>query len=106
MFRFFEKRLDPFPPEMPTRPPATLIAFCRHYTKGSWSWILATTFLVTLVAITEIFLFSFLGNVIDWLGSADKSTFLEQERSKLMLIGAVVLFALPLLTLAMTLVSH
>jgi len=106
MFRFFEKRLDPFPPEMPTRPPATLIAFCRHYTKGSWSWILLTAFLVTLVAITEIFLFSFLGNVIDWLGSADKSTFLEQERSKLMLIGAVVLFALPLLTLAITLVSH
>src|SRR5690606_19174285 len=32
MFRWFERRLDPFPPEPPRQPPRGLWAFCRHYT--------------------------------------------------------------------------
>ena len=46
MFAFFEKLLPPFPPEMPTRPPATLISFCRHYTRGAWPWIFTVSVLV------------------------------------------------------------
>ena len=36
MFRWFEKRLDPFPTAEPVEPPRTLVAFCLHYTRGSW----------------------------------------------------------------------
>ena len=35
MFRWFEKKLDPFPAEEPVEPPKTLIAFCVHYTRGA-----------------------------------------------------------------------
>jgi len=62
--------------------------------------------LVTLVAIIEVMLFSFLGDIVDWLTNADKATFLEREGDTLLLIGAVVLLALPLMSLLLALVSH
>ncbi len=106
MFAFFENLLKPFPPELPTRPPATLFAFCRHYTHGVWPWIFLMTLLVTLVALIDVALYAFLGNVIDWLINADKATFLEREGDKLMLLGAVVLLVLPLLSFLYSLVTH
>ncbi len=62
--------------------------------------------LVTLVAALEIVLFSFLGNLIDWLTDADKATFLKQEGHKLIMIAAVVLLALPILSLLLSLLTH
>jgi ATP-binding cassette subfamily B multidrug efflux pump len=106
MFAFFERLLPPFPPDVPDRPPATLIAFCRHYTRGAWRWIFLTALLVAAIASIEVLLFGFLGNVIDWLSNADKAMFLQRERNTLIVIGAVVLFALPLLSLLAGLVSH
>ena len=106
MFTFFENLIKPFPPEMPARPPATLWAFCWHYTRGVWPWIIVMAVLVALAAVVEVFLFAFLGNIIDWLTTADKATFLEQEGGKLILIGAVALLALPLIGLALALVNH
>ena len=106
MFAYFENLLKPFPPELPTTPPATLSAFCWHYTRGVWPWILLISSLVALLAVLEVMLFGFLGNIIDWLSQADKARFLEQEGERLILIGAVVLVALPLLSLLLSLVSH
>ena len=106
MFSYFENLLKPFPPELPSRPPATLFEFCWHYTRGVWPWIFFTSFLVTVLAILEVMLFGFLGNIIDWLTEADKEHFLEQEGDTLILIAAVVLIALPVLSLMLSLVSH
>lgn len=106
MFSFFENLLNPFPPEMPARPPATLSAFCWHYTRGAWPWIFLMSLLMTLIAVIEVVLFAFLGNVVDWLAEADKATFLEREGEKLILIGAVVLLALPLVGVLLSLVTH
>ena len=106
MFSFFENLLKPFPPELPTRPPATLFAFCRHYTRGVWPWIIMMSMIVTVAAAIEVLIFSFLGDVIDWLSEADKASFLEQEGERLIFIGLVVLLVLPLLTLLFSLLSH
>ena len=53
MFRWFEKRLDPFPPEEPIEPPKTLVAFCVHYTRGAWPYILVDAVLVAAIAIAN-----------------------------------------------------
>ena len=34
MFTFFERLVNPYPPEPPTQPPRGLYAFCRYYTRG------------------------------------------------------------------------
>jgi ATP-binding cassette subfamily B multidrug efflux pump len=106
MFSYFEKQLNPYPPEIPENPPATLVAFCIHYTKGVWAWIFIMALLVTVVAAMEVLLFGFLGNIIDWLTQVDKENFLQEQGQTLFFIGAVVLIALPLFSLLLSLVSH
>ena len=106
MFTFFENLIRPFPSEIPTKPPSTLIAFCWHYTRGVWPWIFLLAFLVGSVAAIEVMLFSFMGDLVDWLSEADRETFLAQEGDTLILIGGVVLLVLPLMTFLLSLVSH
>jgi ATP-binding cassette subfamily B multidrug efflux pump len=106
MFSFFENLVKPFPAEMPTRPPATLFAFCRHYTQGMWPWIFLMAFLVTLVAAIDVALFAFMGSIVDWLVDTDKASFLEQQGGNLIVFSAIILLALPLVTLFHGLVSH
>ncbi len=106
MFTFFEKLIEPFPPEAPARPPSSLWAFCWHYTRGVWPWLLTMSVLVALIALIEVSLFGFLGRIVDWLSTADRDTFLQQEGKTLMWIGGLVLVALPLLSLLASLVTH
>ncbi len=106
MYSFFENLLKPFPAELPAKPPETLFAFCVHYTRGVWPWLFLMALLVAAVATIEVMLFGFLGNVIDWLAEADRETFLEQEGDTLIFISAVILTALPGMTLLLALLSH
>ena len=75
MFRWFEKRLDPFPAEEPVEPPKTLVAFCVHYTRGAWPYIIVDAVLVTAIAFTEVWMFGFLGRIVDWLSGQNRETF-------------------------------
>jgi len=50
MFRWFEKRLEPFPAAEPAEPPKTLVAFCLHYTRGAWRFILLDALLIAAIA--------------------------------------------------------
>jgi len=106
MFRWFEQRLDPFPAEEPTQPPRTLLAFCLHYTRGSWPYLIIAAVLMAGIAITEVWLFSFLGNIVDWLSHQDRSTFVQNEGWKLTGMFLVVMGLLPLLILVNSLFSH
>ena len=49
MLRWFESRLDPFPETPPAQPPASLYAFCRHYTRGAEPWLLLLTLTTGLI---------------------------------------------------------
>ena len=105
MFRWFERRLDPFPVEEPTQPPRTLVAFCLHYTRGSWPYLITAALLMAAIAITEVWLFSFLGNIVDWLSNQDRNTFVQNEGWKLTGMFLVVMGLLPLLILFNSLFS-
>lgn len=95
MFRWFENRLNPFPPEEPIEPPKTLVGFCLHYTKGAWTYIAIAAVLMSAIALAEVWMFSFLGSIVDWLSAHDRETFLQIEGWKLAGMAFVVLFALP-----------
>lgn len=95
MFRWFEKRLDPFPAAEPVEPPKTLVAFCVHYTRGAWPYILVDAVLVAAIALAEAWMFGFMGRIVDWLSAQNRETFLETERWKLAGMAFIVLFALP-----------
>lgn len=104
LFQWFERRINPFPLTEPTQPPSGVIAFCLHFSRGIWPWLLASALVMTCVALVEVWLFSFMGNLVNWLAEQDRDTFLQTESWKL--IGmAVVIMGLPLLVLLHSLLN-
>ncbi|MBS9721090.1 ABC transporter ATP-binding protein [Tianweitania sp. BSSL-BM11] len=106
MFRWFESRLNPFPAEEPVEPPKTLVGFCLHYTKGSWPFIILAAILMAAIALAEVWMFAFLGNIVDWLSAQNRETFLQTEGWKLIGMGAIVLIALPATVVLNSLISQ
>jgi ATP-binding cassette subfamily B multidrug efflux pump len=105
MFAWFERRLNPFPPEEPEVPPRTLVGFCLHYTRGAWPYIIVNAVLVAIIALTEVWMFSFLGSIVDWLAAQRRETFLATEGWKLAGMAFIVLIALPGTVLLQSLVQ-
>ncbi|MBU0585504.1 MAG: ABC transporter ATP-binding protein/permease [Alphaproteobacteria bacterium] len=106
MFRWFEARLDPFPPQEPVEPPRTLVAFCLHYTRGAWPYIAVSALLTSLIALTEVWMFGFLGSIVDWLSVQNRETFLQTEGWRLAGMAAIVLIALPVTVFAHSLFNQ
>lgn len=106
MFGWFERRLDPYPPEAPTLPPKGLFAFCWHYTRPAAPWLLIMAILTASIAVGEVMLFQFLGNIVDWLSHADRATFMQTEGTRLFWMGAIVLVALPLVVALDSIIMH
>ncbi|MGI2261472.1 ABC transporter ATP-binding protein [Shewanella sp. GXUN23E] len=99
MFRIFERWTQPLPAHEPTQPPTGLFAFCRHYTRGFEKPLLLMSLLTAVLAMLEVSLFGFLGQLVDWLTTKDPATLLSEEGGKLLLMSLLVLVALPLVTL-------
>ncbi|MEO8757337.1 MAG: ABC transporter ATP-binding protein [Devosia sp.] len=97
MLRWFERRLDPYPTAEPDQPPAGMLTFLLHYLRGSKRFFAAMMVLTAAVALSEIALFGLLGNVVDWLGKADRANFLASEGPKLWVLGGVVVVVLPII---------
>jgi len=106
MFSFFERLTNPFPHEDPTQPPKTLIAFCRYYSKGMWRVLFAVSILSALVAMVEVSLFGFMGQLVDWFSTRDPSTFIEQEKNSLIVMSILVLIVLPGLVMLESMLTH
>ena len=106
MFFWFEDRLNPFPNEEPTQPPQGLVAFCWHYAKPAGPWLFLMSAITALISIGEVYLFGFLGNIVDWLAASGQEGFLEREGSKLIWMGAVLLIGLPTIVLLQSLLVH
>lgn len=103
---YFEGRIEPFPDEPAQRPPNTLVPFLWHYSRDSWPWLLAMAVFSGLISVLEISLFGFLGNLVDWLGDRDPQTLIAEESSRLIWMGLIILFFLPLAGFIQSLLLH
>jgi ATP-binding cassette subfamily B multidrug efflux pump len=106
MFSYFERRIDPYPAREPNQPPQGLLAFCWHYSRDVWPWIVAMSAISALLAVIEVSVFGFLGKLVDWLSAADRATLLQAEGDRLLLMAGIVLIVLPLLVLAHSVIIH
>ncbi|RYY75533.1 MAG: ABC transporter ATP-binding protein [Gammaproteobacteria bacterium] len=106
MFRFFENLIKPFPPEHPTAPPKTLFAFCRHYARGSELYLTIMAVLTGAIAVMEVSLFGFLGQLVDWLNAHSPANLWAESQHELVMMGAIVLIGLPITVLLHGLVMH
>lgn len=106
MFRFFERLTNPFPSSHPTQPPKQLVAFCLYYSKGMWPAILMVSVLSACIAILEVSLFGYLGQLVDWFSERDRATFLAEESTSLFWMGALILVILPSLVILQSFITH
>ena len=105
-FRWFETRVDPFPPGDPARPPAGLLNFTWHYTRPFIGLLVASVLLSAVVAFIEVYLFSFLGSLVDLLSKADRTNFWQSHGLWLAVMGVLVLAVLPVLNFVSEAISH
>ena len=106
MSAFFENLIKPFPPAEPVRPPDSLFAFCRHYTRGIEPYLVIMSVLTALIAVMEISLFAFLGRLVDWLSISDPSTFIDTHRDELVRWAVLILVLLPTAIALHALIVH
>lgn len=106
MFSFFEKLIKPFPIEEPVQPPKGVFAFCRHYSRGMEVPLLLMTVLTAALAMLEVSLFSFMGELVEWLATKNRATFWADEYPTLITMGAIVLVVLPCLVFLHAAIVH
>ncbi len=106
IFRWLENLTDSFPAELPEQPPAKLGPFIWHYSRPFLPLIVFTSVIAAVVAVLEVYLFSLVGKVVDWLAAADRSTFFEDLALSLTLIGLLVMVLIPFLTFWYEAVLH
>lgn len=106
MFNFFERLTTAFPKQEPDQPPKGLYAFCRHYTRGYEAPLIAMSSLSAIIAMIEVSLFGFMGQLVDWLSTHDRETFLAQEGETLMWLGLLVVIGVPILLFIHSLITH
>ncbi|MDF1639771.1 MAG: ABC transporter ATP-binding protein [Thalassolituus sp.] len=106
MLKFFEKLIQPYPETQPEQPPKGLYAFCRHYTRGLEIPLLLMSFFTAMLAILEVTLFSFMGDLVDWLTVHTPDSLLQAEGKHLIFMAIMVLIALPTVVLLHALLVH
>jgi len=106
MYSFFEKLINPYPPQEPVQAPQGLWNFCRHYTKGMFMPLMAMTVLTAALAIFEVYLFGFMGQLVDWLIDHDLESLLVEKGPTLYFIGFMLLVGMPLLVFLHATVIH
>ncbi|RVT47369.1 ABC transporter ATP-binding protein [Rheinheimera sediminis] len=106
MLGFFERLTNPFPADEPTQPPKTLFAFCLHYSKGMVLPLLLMSLATALLAVLEVSLFGFMGQLVDWLVSKNPETFWQEEQDTLITMAVVMLVVLPFLVFLHSALIH
>lgn len=106
MFAFFENLTKPFPSSPPEQPPKNFLAFCRYYSSGMWLVLFSISLIGAAVAILEVALFGYMGQLVDWFATRDKTTFIAEETGSLIWMGLVVLVFLPVLVILQSALTH
>ena len=106
MFRFFESRIDLYPPQKPVEPPRGLFQFLIHFSRPLLPWMAALVVGTAALAIIEIVIISFMGGIVDWLAAADTETFLAEHGRALAWMAALVVVGFPATVLLQSLIHH
>ncbi|WP_416900245.1 MAG: ABC transporter ATP-binding protein [Minwuia sp.] len=95
-----------FPEALPDRPPQGFFPFVWHYARPFRGIIAANAAAAACVALIEVWIFSFVGNLVDWLSGAERESFLQTYWPELLGMSAVVLILYPLSHLVSEVISN
>jgi len=106
LFRYFETRVNPYPEGEVATPPKGLAPFIWHFSRPVWPLLLLMSLFTGLVSAAEVVFFSYMGELVDWLGNVERANFWAENGPWLAGVGVMVLIGLPLLVLLQSLVTH
>src|SRR3569832_1018180 len=89
MFAIFERWVNPFPADVPVLP-RKFLSFLWICSRGLRRYILAMTLLTAVFGAFEAWLFSALGQVVDWLSKTPPQELWARERGHLMLLAGIL----------------
>jgi ATP-binding cassette subfamily B multidrug efflux pump len=102
---WFESLVDPYPQAAELEVPRGFFAFLWYCARGMRRYVLVMALLTALIGAYEAVLFSMLGHMVDWLAHVAPSALFTQERSHLLILGAILLIS-PVVIALQTLVKH
>ncbi len=95
LYRWLENRVSSFPAELPEKPPATVWGFIRHFSRPFYP-LLAVGFVLSLASsMIEVWAYSYVGKLVDKLGTADRATFFAENKWELIFFLLLALLVLP-----------
>ena len=106
MFGWFERRIDPYPTDLPGMPPDRLVPFVIHYSRGALPWLGLMGLGSGIIALIEVALFGSLGEIIDSLAATPREQFWAQHGTWLLVLALVLLVAMPVLNLLTSMLMH
>ncbi|MCZ8176798.1 MAG: ABC transporter ATP-binding protein [Burkholderiaceae bacterium] len=90
MFAFFERLVDPYPPQPPADPPRSFFAFLWACTKGARPFLLLVTLFTAAIGAFEALLFSMMAHVVDLLGKTPPAELWQRHGPLLAVLGGVL----------------
>ncbi|MEO1066468.1 MAG: ABC transporter ATP-binding protein [Pseudomonadota bacterium] len=103
---FFEGLYDPYQDDGLETPPQGFLAFCWFYSKPLWPLLALVAFFSALVAVLEVMIFTFMGELVTLLTNADRDTFFDENGGTLLIMTFVLLVVLPLAQFIWELLFH
>jgi ATP-binding cassette subfamily B multidrug efflux pump len=105
VFRFFEKRLHPYPVAEPVPSPPGFFAFLWDCTTGVRWPMLSMALLTAAISAFDALLFAILGRVVDWLSQVEPSRLWAERGTALAWIAAALAASIGVVALQ-TIVKH
>ena len=107
LFRRFENLIDPFAERPVEQLPETLLAFYWHFMRQVWPFFVALLAIGLVVALIEVSLFAFLGEIVDLVRTTpNPDAFFDEHGGTLLWMGFVALIARPIAFLVHDLLIH
>ena len=106
MFRFFENAIPPFSKDAIVQPPASLAKFIWHYTKPFRFLLFCLLLTSAIISGIEVYMFSVIGQMIDWMQVSEPSTFFKEHKNQLIIAAALILIVWPLLSFLDSAIEH
>ncbi|MEM9603404.1 MAG: ABC transporter ATP-binding protein [Pseudomonadota bacterium] len=97
VFDYFESLIEPFPEDEAAQPPNRLSAFVLYFIRPHWRVFAAVSALACAAGAIEIWLFAFLGHLVDALVEHDPATLLEAY-GPMLALAAVAAVCLPIVS--------
>ncbi|WP_281017956.1 MULTISPECIES: ABC transporter ATP-binding protein [unclassified Minwuia] len=105
-YDWLESRVDSFPDTVPTKPPSRFLGFIIHFSRPFLPLIVISALFSVAIAIVEVLMFAFLGDIVDWLSATQPDQLWNEHGIDLVLIALMVVVLYPLLYFVGESISH